>query len=188
MILLLDNFDSFTWNLFDLVRRFHQDSVVKRNDVISIEEIKKLNPSGILISPGPGKPAESGICREAIIAFQGKIPILGICLGHQLIGEIHSCKIVEAAIPVHGKTSTITHSGDGLFSGLPEKLDVMRYHSLLIHPSSIPPIFVVSAKTETGDVMGIRHKTMNLQGLQFHPESILTPFGEKIISNWVQSF
>jgi para-aminobenzoate synthetase component 2 len=184
MILILDNYDSFSWNLFDLVRRFHP-AEIKRNDEVSIRQMVEMNPVAILVSPGPGKPSESGICREVILHFEGKVPILGICLGHQLIGEIFGAKIIKAEEPVHGKTS---HKGTGVFRGIPESPEVMRYHSLIIDPGTLPSEFEIHAQTEKGEIMGIRHRTKPLEGLQFHPESVLSPIGEQIISNWIRSF
>lgn len=188
MILVLDNYDSFTWNLVNLLKCTGAETKVKRNDEISLEEIRELNPRGILISPGPGKPIDSGICVEVVRNLSSEFPILGICLGHQLIGEMFGAKVVWAKEPMHGKTEVIQHDGKGIFSGIPEKFRAMRYHSLILSHPLPPENLQLSAWTEGQEIMGIRHKSLRLDGLQFHPESILSEHGQKIISNWVHSF
>lgn len=160
---------------------------VFRNDAVTVAEVAALAPMGIVISPGPGRPVESGISAALIRHFAGRVPILGICLGHQLLAELYGGKIVEAAYPMHGKTSPILHDGKGIFKGLPVPLSVMRYHSLVVEPTALPVSFEVSARTEAGEIMGIRHKFYNLVGLQFHPESILSEGGAQLVQNWWQT-
>lgn len=185
MILVIDNYDSFTWNLVDILQR-HVPTEVRRNDKVTIQEIKSLNPKGILISPGPGRPEDSGISVEAARHFAGKIPILGICLGHQVLGELFGMKLIHAETPMHGKTSMISHDGAGLFRNLPNPLRVMRYHSLLLDNQNVPETLIIRAQSLNGEVMGLRHKFLNFAGLQFHPESILTESGWKLIENWLE--
>lgn len=187
MILVIDNYDSFTWNLVDLLLRVRTDVKVVRNDEATLDEIKAMHPEGILISPGPGRPEDSklsvAVCRE----FLGKTPILGICLGHQLLGQLMDVPVVLAAAPMHGKTTQVAHDNKGLFSGLPNPMRVMRYHSLVLSNNPPPHQFEVTAWTSTQEIMGIRHKIHKFAGVQFHPESILTEEGEKIIRNWITS-
>lgn len=187
MILVIDNYDSFTWNLVDILRRGPEPVVVYRNDEIELTAVRALNPKGILISPGPGTPADSGISQAIVHALAGEIPLLGICLGHQLLGEAFGLRLRHADAPVHGKTSRIRHDGKGVFRGLPQDLKVMRYHSLLLEAADHVTDVEVSATTATGEVMGIRHKILNFAGVQFHPESILTEQGDRIIQNWLDS-
>jgi anthranilate synthase/aminodeoxychorismate synthase-like glutamine amidotransferase len=158
---------------------------VVKNDQLTLKEVEKLQPKGILLSPGPGRPADSGISPEVVRAFAGRTPILGVCLGHQLIAELMGGSVVHAAAPVHGKTSAVRHSGAGLFAGLPQPLRVMRYHSLLVRPGSLPPEIEETAHTEDGEIMAIQHKILPLAGVQFHPESILSEKGEHILFNWM---
>jgi anthranilate synthase component 2 len=186
LILLIDNHDSFTWNLADILRRRKEIRVVL-NDEITVEEIAELKPQGILISPGPGRPAESGISPAVVRHFAGKIPLLGVCLGHQLIGELYGAKVVHGRVPFHGKTTDIQHSGKNIFLGLPQPLTVMRYHSLVLGNDGLPQDLEITAWTASGEVMGIRHKILPLEGVQFHPESILTKEGEHILFNWMGS-
>lgn len=186
MVLFIDNYDSFTYNLVALFQR-ETPVQVFRNDAITIAEIEAMAPRGIVISPGPGRPADSGICPAVVKRFAGEIPILGICLGHQLIGEIMGAQVVEASYPMHGKTSPIDHDASGIFAGLPSPLEVMRYHSLVIDPGSQPDEMLVSARTPAGEIMGIRHKYFNLVGLQFHPESILSEGGLCLVRNWLHA-
>ena len=185
MIVLIDNYDSFTFNLYQYISEF-TEAKVYRNDEITIEEIEKLNPSGIVISPGPGIPEDAGISIDAIKTFGSKIPILGICLGHQSIAVAYGGEVIRANEIFHGKTSKIQVKGKDIFDGIPRKLDVMRYHSLIVKQSSLPNDLEVIAETVTNnDIMAIKHKNFNVYGLQFHPESIYTSKGKKIIGNFV---
>jgi len=184
LILIIDNYDSFTFNLVEFVRRYRPVEV-RRNDEVGLDIVSELRPAGVLISPGPGRPADSGISLPLVRAWHQQIPILGVCLGHQIIGEVCGASVVHAAEPVHGKTSPIRHQGKGLFRNLPNPLQVMRYHSLLLDPASLPPSLEVTATTDAEEIMGIRHKFYNLVGVQFHPESILTEAGEQMICNWL---
>ena len=185
MILLIDNYDSFVYNLYQYVGEYGEKVIVYRNDQITIEKIKKLNPEKIIISPGPGRPENSGISCEVIEKFSGKIPILGVCLGHQCIGYVFGGKIVGAKKLMHGKTSLIYHSGKNIYKGLKNPFIATRYHSLVIEKKSIPSVLKVEAKSEDGEIMGIKHKKYNVYGVQFHPESILTESGKKLIKNFL---
>lgn len=187
MILLIDNYDSFTYNLVDLLQR-HQEVVVFRNDAVDAEVVARLRPAGVVISPGPGRPVASGISQEIVARYHREVPILGVCLGHQLLGEWLGAEVVHAARPMHGKVSQVDHRGEGLFAGLPQPLRVMRYHSLLLRPESLPAEVEVSAWTEAGEVMGMAHRYLPLVGVQFHPESIGSEAGEQLITNWLQAF
>lgn len=185
MIVLIDNYDSFTFNLYQYISEFTETKVY-RNDKITIEEIEKLNPSGIVISPGPGIPEDAGISIDVIKTFGSKIPILGICLGHQSIAVAYGGEVIRANEIFHGKTSKIQVKGKDIFDGIPRKLDVMRYHSLIVKPSSLPnDLEVIAATVTNNDIMAIKHKNFNVYGLQFHPESIYTLKGKKIIGNFV---
>lgn len=186
MILMIDNYDSFTYNLVQYLAEMGQRLVVKRNDAITIAGIRRLKPSRIVISPGPGRPADAGISNELIRAFAGKIPILGVCLGHQCIGEVFGGQIVRAARPMHGKTSKIQHRGTGLFAGLPNPFEATRYHSLIIQPGSLPKEIKMTAWTAEKEIMGVQHVRFALFGVQFHPESILTPAGKDLLRNFLQ--
>jgi len=185
MILLIDNYDSFVYNLYQYVGEYGKKVIVYRNNQITIEKIKKLNPEKIIISPGPGRPENSGISCEVIEKFSGKIPILGVCLGHQCIGYVFGGKIVGAKKLMHGKTSLIYHSGKNIYKGLKNPFIATRYHSLVIEKKSIPTVLKVEAKSEDGEIMGIKHKKYNVYGVQFHPESILTESGKKLIKNFL---
>lgn len=185
MILLIDNYDSFTYNLYQYIGEFAEVKVV-RNDEITINEIEELNPSGIVISPGPGTPDDAGISIEVIQKLGHKIPILGICLGHQSIAQAFGGKIIRASEIYHGKTSKISVKGKDIFEGIPRKIDVMRYHSLIVENKSLPECFeIIGATVEDNIIMAIKHKDYKIYGLQFHPESIYTPKGKHIISNFV---
>ena len=188
MLLLIDNYDSFTYNLYQYLGEITPDIKVVRNDAVSVEDIKQLNPQGIILSPGPGRPENAGICIETIKEFSGKIPILGICLGHQAIGHAFGGDIVEAERIMHGKTSVIKNNGKDLFQGLDNCLEVMRYHSLVVDKNTVPEELEITAETEDGVVMGIKHKYYPVFGLQFHPESILTEDGRKILKNYTEVF
>ena len=185
MLLIIDNYDSFTYNLLDYFMQLEVDCRVARNDEIDLPEIEALNPHAIVISPGPGRPENSGITRAVIEHYFDKKPILGICLGHQAIGEFFGAKLEEASYPMHGKTSTIHHNGDVIFNRLPPHFEVMRYHSLVLKNIGEKDLEVI-AKTEANEAMAIKHRHHNLYGLQFHPESILTQHGIEILRNWVR--
>ncbi len=185
MILVIDNYDSFTFNLVQYLGEMGQELKVYRNDAITPDEIGELAPDHIVISPGPGRPENSGIIIEVINRFSGKIPILGVCLGHQAIGAAFGGAVVSAPTIMHGKTSDITHDGRTIFRGLPSPFRATRYHSLVVAPESLPECLEVSARTEDGVIMGLRHREMVVEGVQFHPESILTDVGKKLLSNFV---
>lgn len=195
MIIVIDNYDSFTWNLVDLLRQSHHVVAVFRNDELTATELMNLHPKGILISPGPGRPADSGISPEVLRLAIGdadskqnlrNVPVLGICLGHQLIGEHFGMPLLHGRVPVHGKTSPVFHRGEGLFEGLPSPFEAMRYHSLVLDGAVVPAELEVTAWTEAGEVMGIRHRNLPIAGVQFHPESILTVGGAMILGNWAE--
>lgn len=184
MIVIIDNYDSFTYNLTDLVARKTAICVV-RNDSCEVKDIIAMNPQGIIISPGPGKPAESGISAAVLAHFWAKIPILGVCLGHQLLAEMTGGKVEKALKPVHGKTSLIEHSSISLFHSLPNPLNVMRYHSLIVAKEGLPLEWEIIAETAEKEIMAMKHRLLPIVGVQFHPESILTAYGDKMIENWL---
>ena len=187
MILMIDNFDSFTFNLVQYLGEMGCELVVKRNDELSTDDIEAMQPEKIIISPGPCSPKEAGVSVETIQRFAGRIPILGVCLGHQAIGAAFGGDIVRAKSLMHGKTSPIEHDGRGVFFGLPENFDATRYHSLVIQRDTMPDELEISAQTADGEVMGVRHKTFALEGIQFHPESILTgENGRQLLRNFVE--
>lgn len=186
-ILLIDNYDSFTFNLVQGFRVLGADVRVYRNDEISLSQAGSMNPTHMVISPGPGNPDDAGISVEAIRNFAGRIPILGVCLGHQSIVAAYGGTIVPARRLMHGKTSKIRHDGRGVFRGLPEPLEVGRYHSLAACRDKLPGCLMVSAETEDGEIMGVRHGTLPVEGVQFHPESVLTPMGQQILENFLQT-
>ena len=187
MILLIDNYDSFSYNLYQLVGTINPDIKVIRNDEMSISEIEALAPSHIILSPGPGKPIDAGICEDVVRAFQGKIPIMGVCLGHQAICEVYGATVTYAKRLMHGKQSVCTiKTGAPLFEGLEEKLEVARYHSLAAKSETIPEeLEVIAVSDDDGEVMAVKHRDYKVYGLQFHPESILTPDGLKILRNYL---
>lgn len=185
MILLIDNYDSFTWNLYQYFCELGAHVEVRRNDELTLADIEMLAPQKMVISPGPCTPDESGISLDVITHYAGKLPILGICLGHQAIAQVFGATIVRAAKVMHGKTSPITHSSSGVFSGLNNPLTVTRYHSLVIDPPTLPDCFEVTAWSESGEIMGIRHKAWDLEGVQFHPESILSEQGHQLLENFL---
>jgi anthranilate synthase/aminodeoxychorismate synthase-like glutamine amidotransferase len=185
MILVLDNYDSFTYNLVQEIASLGFEVRVHRNDAIGVPEALALRPEAIVISPGPGRPAEAGISVPLVRAAGGRVPLLGVCLGHQAIGEAFGGKIVRAAALMHGKTSPIRHDGRTLFRGLPNPFEATRYHSLVIEPASLPEALEVSAWTDDGTIMGVRHRHGFLEGVQFHPESILTTHGRQLIANFL---
>ncbi len=191
MLVIIDNYDSFTYNVVQTIAGSFKskgqtaDIKVFRNDKITIEEIEALKPDRILVSPGPRTPAEAGISITAIKYFAKKIPVLGVCLGHQSIGEAFGGTTIRAARIMHGKTSPIHHDGKGVFSKLPEPFDGMRYHSLIVEEKTLPDCFVITARTDEGELMGVRHKTLPVEGVQFHPESIMTPAGVTLLENFM---
>lgn len=185
MILIIDNYDSFTYNLVHIVAEFTDDYKVVRNDELTVDQVKELNPAKILISPGPGRPADAGITEAVIKELGVEIPILGVCLGHQAIGEVFGGKIIHAPKLMHGKTSQITHDGKSVFKNIPDDFTATRYHSLILDPNQIPDELEISARSEDGVIMGVRHREWPLEGIQFHPESILTTEGPNIVENWI---
>jgi anthranilate synthase component 2 len=185
MLLMIDNYDSFTYNLVQYFGELNQEVVVFRNDEVSLDEIAALQPAQIVISPGPCTPNEAGISVPMIRRFAGEIPILGVCLGHQSIGQAFGGKIVHAKRVMHGKVSAIHHRGQGVFNGLREPFEATRYHSLVIERESLPEVLEVTAWTDDGEIMGVQHKSLPVQGVQFHPESILTEFGHDLLRNFV---
>ena len=186
MLLVIDNYDSFTYNLVQYFGELGEDVQVFRNDDITLEGVEKLNPTRIVVSPGPCTPNEAGISVPAIKHFAGKIPILGVCLGHQSIGQAFGGKIVHAKQLMHGKTSAIHHKNSGVFMGLPADFSATRYHSLVIERESMPGCLEVTAWTDDGEIMGVRHKTLPVEGVQFHPESILTEHGHALLKNFLE--
>lgn len=185
MILLIDNYDSFTWNLYQYFCELGADVLVKRNDALTLADIDALKPQKIVISPGPCTPDEAGISLDVIRHYAGRLPILGVCLGHQAMAQAFGGKVVRAAKVMHGKTSPITHNGVGVFKGLANPLTVTRYHSLVVEPDSLPECFEVTAWSETREIMGIRHRQWDLEGVQFHPESILSEQGHQLLANFL---
>jgi anthranilate synthase component 2 len=185
MLLMIDNYDSFTYNLVQYFGELGADVHVHRNDKISLEEIEKMQPSRIVISPGPCTPNEAGISIAVIEAFSGRVPILGVCLGHQSIGQAFGGRIVRAKTLMHGKTSMIYHKDTGVFRGLENPLQATRYHSLVIEKESLPDCLEITAWTDDDEIMGVRHKTMDVEGVQFHPESILTHQGHELLANFL---
>ena len=185
MLLMIDNYDSFTYNLVQYLAEIRQEVEVVRNDKISIEEINKLNPRYIVISPGPCTPNEAGISLELIEAFKGKIPILGVCLGHQSIGQAFGGKIIHAQTIMHGKTSKISHNNKGVFRGIKNPFIATRYHSLVIEKQTLPNCFDITAWTDDNEIMGIKHKELAIEGVQFHPESILSEHGHDLLKNFL---
>ncbi len=188
MLLMIDNYDSFTFNLVQYFGELGEEVVVKRNDEISLAEIDQLRPSKIVISPGPCTPNEAGISVLIISTFAGKIPILGVCLGHQSIGQAFGGKIIHAKTLMHGKTSQIIHTNIGVFAGLPSPYRATRYHSLVIERETCPDCLEVTAWTDDGEIMGVRHKTLPIEGVQFHPESIMTEHGHQLLKNFLIAY
>ena len=186
MILMIDNYDSFTYNLVQAFRELGADMQVIRNDQIDVDGIRALAPAAIILSPGPGNPDSAGVTLAAIKEFAGKVPLFGVCLGHQSIAQAFGGRIVHAKQLMHGKTSRIHHDGRGVFAGLEQDFPAMRYHSLAVERESLPDCFEISAETEDGEIMGLRHKTLPIESVQYHPESIGTPEGMKQMRNFVQ--
>jgi anthranilate synthase/aminodeoxychorismate synthase-like glutamine amidotransferase len=185
MILMIDNYDSFTYNLVQYLGELGADIHVARNDQITIAEIERLNPEKIVISPGPCTPREAGISCDAIRHFAGRVPLLGVCLGHQCIGEVFGGEVVRAPALFHGKTSLIYHDGRSIFQGLPSPFEATRYHSLVIRRDTLPDCLELSAETDDGVIMGVRHRELSVEGVQFHPESILTHEGKRLLANYL---
>ena len=187
MILLIDNYDSFTYNLVQMLEQMDQLVVVFRNDRIDIKGIEARSPSALMVSPGPGTPADSGISIEAIHHYGPKIPVLGVCLGHQVIAAVYGANVIRAGRIMHGKTSLIFHDGDTIYQNLPNPFEAVRYHSLIVEKDSLPDCLQVSAWTEDGEIMGLRHREHRVEGVQFHPESILTSSGDSLLHNFFTS-
>jgi para-aminobenzoate synthetase component 2 len=185
MILVIDNYDSFTYNLVQYLGELEHEPVVYRNDKITVEEVKRLRPDHILISPGPCTPNEAGISMEIIRKLADQIPILGVCLGHQSIAQVFGGKVIRAERLMHGKTSQIKHDGKTIFKGLSNPLTATRYHSLIVEKESLPDVLEISAETEEGEIMGLRHKHYPIEGVQFHPESIITEQGKELLANFL---
>lgn len=186
MILMIDNYDSFTYNLVQYFGELRQNIKVFRNDKISISDIEKMRPERIVISPGPGRPEDAGISCDVIKVFAGRIPLLGVCLGHQSIGYVYGGSIVNAKLLMHGKTSLIYHNKKTIFKGIPNPFEATRYHSLLIDKKTFPECLEITAWTKKGEIMGLKHKKYPLLGVQFHPESILTKYGKNILANFLE--
>ena len=187
MILLIDNYDSFTYNLYQYLCELGADVRVERNDEISLEEIEAMDPQGIVVSPGPCTPKEAGISGEVVARFGEKMPVLGVCLGHQTIGYAYGGVVERAPEIMHGKTSMVYHDGKGLYEGLPNPFEAIRYHSLIVNPESLPDFLEVTSRTEDGIVMGVRHKSLPVEGVQFHPESIMTRTGHDLLRNFLET-
>ena len=188
MLLMIDNYDSFTYNLVQYFSELGQEVVVERNDKISLKEIKNLNPEFLVLSPGPCTPNEAGLSLDIVNNFKGKIPILGVCLGHQTIGQAFGGKITHAKTIMHGKTSDIHHTNKGVFKGLSNPFTATRYHSLVIERESLPDCFEITAWTDDEEIMGIRHKELYIEGVQFHPESILSEYGHDLLRNFIKNY
>ena len=185
MLLLLDNYDSFTYNVYQLLSELGAEVEVIRHDKTTVEEVRRRGYEGIVISPGPGVPKDAGISEDVIRELGGEVPILGICLGHQAIGEVFGGKVVRAGKIIHGKVSPLHHNGKGLYAGLPQDIEVGRYHSLIIDRATLPNCLEVTSELHDGTIMGVRHKEMDIEGIQFHPESILTPTGKTMMQNFL---
>jgi anthranilate synthase/aminodeoxychorismate synthase-like glutamine amidotransferase len=185
-MLLIDNYDSFTYNLVQAFAAQGAEVMVYRNDAITVDEALALEPTHLVISPGPGRPEDAGVSLDMIAAFAGSIPVLGVCLGHQSLVQHFGGEIVRAERLMHGKTSMAKHDGKTIFEGLPQPFEVGRYHSLCAEPESLPDVLELTAQTERGEIMGVRHKTLPLEGVQFHPESVLTPEGDRLMANFMR--
>ena len=186
MFLMIDNYDSFTYNLVQYLREMSTEVQVVRNDAITVAEVERLAPEALIISPGPGRPDSAGISCELIKTFSGKIPILGVCLGHQAIASVFGAKIVRAGTLMHGKTSEIKSDGKNLFEGLGQPFKAMRYHSLAVSRESLPTELEITAESDDGEIMGLRHREHPTEGIQFHPESIMTPVGKRVLRNFLK--
>jgi 4-amino-4-deoxychorismate synthase (2-amino-4-deoxychorismate-forming) component II len=186
MLIVIDNYDSFTYNLVQYLGELGERIEVRRNNEVTVDEIEKMSPDRIVISPGPGTPNDAGVSLQVIEEFGGKIPILGVCLGHQAIGQSFGGRVVRAANLVHGKSSAVQHDGKTIFEGLEQNFTAGRYHSLVVDSTSVPDCLEVSARTPNGTVMGLRHRKMKIEGVQFHPESIMTTEGKKLLANFLK--
>ena len=186
MITLIDNYDSFTWNLYHYLGELGAQTVVHRNDQISVGQVLSSGTNGIVLSPGPCTPDDAGICLELIEAVQDKLPLFGVCLGHQSLGQVFGAKVVRAPDLMHGKVSTVSHYGHALFEGIPEKFKATRYHSLTIEPDSVPDCLEVTARSDDGVIMGLSHRELPLHGVQFHPESIASEYGHRLLGNFLK--
>ena len=184
-LVMIDNYDSFTYNIVQYLGELGAEVIVKRNDAIDVAGVRALRPGAVVISPGPCTPAEAGISLRVLREMAGEVPILGVCLGHQCIGEAFGAKVVRASRLMHGKTSPVIHDGNTIFAGLPNPFDAMRYHSLIVDPATIPPTLEISARTAENEIMGLRHKELAVEGVQFHPESILTIEGKHLLQNFL---
>jgi len=184
-VLVIDNYDSFVYNLVQELGELGADPAVHRNDAVDVDGIRAAAPDAVLISPGPGRPEDAGISLAVIEELAGEFPILGVCLGHQAIGQAYGGEVVRAPTLMHGKTSAIHHDGRGVFAGLPDPLTATRYHSLVVEPASVPDVLEVTATTSDGVIMGLRHRTLAVEGVQFHPESLLTPEGPSLLANFL---
>lgn len=185
-LLLIDNYDSFTYNLVQAFMVLGAEVLVHRNDSITVDQAKSLKPTHLCISPGPGTPYDAGVSMRMIEAFAGEVPIFGVCLGHQSLVEVFGGKVVRAGRLMHGKTSLVHHDGQSILKNMPEPFEAGRYHSLIAEPESLPDTLEVTARTDEGEIMGVRHKTFNIEGVQFHPESVLTPEGPVLMGNFLQ--
>jgi anthranilate synthase component II len=184
-VLVIDNYDSFVYNLVQYLGELGAEPVVHRADSLTLDEIDALDPDAVLVSPGPGRPEDAGLSNEVIRHFAGRRPVLGVCLGHQCIGQVFGARVIRAPQVMHGKTSLISHDGTGVFAGLPSPLEATRYHSLVVERASIPDVLEVTAETDDGTVMGLRHRGFDVEGVQFHPESILTASGHDLVANFL---
>jgi para-aminobenzoate synthetase component 2 len=183
VILVIDNYDSFVYNLVQYLGELHVDCRVVRNDEITVDQVRGYD--GVLLSPGPGTPKQAGVCMDLIRRLAGEVPIFGVCLGHQAIAEVYGATVSRAPELLHGKTSAVEHDGRGVFTGLPNPMTATRYHSLAVEPQTVPPELEVSARTESGVIMGLRHRSLPVEGVQFHPESVLTEGGHRMLANWL---
>jgi anthranilate synthase/aminodeoxychorismate synthase-like glutamine amidotransferase len=184
--LVVDNYDSFTYNLVQYLGELGATPLVHRHDALRIDELVDLDPDAVLISPGPGDPDHAGLSNEVVTTFAGRVPVLGVCLGHQCIGQVYGGRIVRAPQVMHGKTSLIRHDGAGVFAGLPNPFEATRYHSLVVDRASVPDVLEITAETDDGTVMGLRHRELAVEGVQFHPESILTTSGHELLRNFLE--
>jgi anthranilate synthase/aminodeoxychorismate synthase-like glutamine amidotransferase len=186
MVLMIDNYDSFTYNLVQYLAELGEEVVVRRNDAITVDEAEALAPRAIVISPGPSRPEQAGISLELIERLGGRIPLLGICLGHQAIGQAYGAKVVRARHVMHGKVSPVRHDGEGVFRGLPAEFTATRYHSLAVERASLPACLKITAESDDGEIMGLRHRSLAVEGVQFHPEALLTEHGHRMLQNFMQ--